>query len=204
MAMKKKLIVGITAALVTAMCLGGSVFAAGESVSVNGSGTSATQEGKTEVKMEYTKPDANTPVWSVTIPKAIDFGSISPTSSNLKQDLNYTAVIDNQNLKGAQSVASLKISLPATKNTMALNDATHGINIAEAFSILNTGGAEVTKSDTADSALIATLTEANPSATAYAQLNRDKFKDNSSITANSTHAFSGSFSILVTPVAGTN
>ena len=198
MAMKKKLIVGITAALVTAMCLGGSAFAAGESVSVNGSGTTATKEGQTEVKMD------NTPVWSVTIPKTIDFGSISITSSNLKQDLNYTAVIDNQKLTGAQSVASLKISLPATKNTMALNDATHGINIAEAFSILNTGGAEVTKSDTADSALIATLTEANPSATAYAQLNRDKFKDNSSITANSTHAFSGSFSILVTPVAGTN
>lgn len=203
MAMKKKLIVGITAALVTAMCLGGSAFAAGESTSVNGSGNTDSQGGETQVTMQYTKPTDGTPVWSVNIPKAIDFGSISPTSTNLKKELNYTAAISNENVtETTNQVAALKLSLP-DNNTMTLNDSVNNINIANAYSILNTASAPVAKSDNVDNAIIATLTEANPSATAYAQLNTEKFKSESQIEYNSTHAFSGSFSILVTPVADT-
>lgn len=202
MAMKKKLIVGITAALVTAMCLGGSAFAAGESTSVNGSGNTDSQGGETQVTMQYTKPADGTPVWSVNIPKAIDFGSISPTSTNLKKELNYTAAISNVGVAEGSKVAALKLSLP-DNNTMTLNDSVNNISITDAYSILNTASAPVAKSDNVDNAIIATLTEANPSATAYAQLNTEKFKSESKIEYNSTHAFSGSFSILVTPVADT-
>lgn len=189
MAMKKKLIVGITAALVTAMCLGGSVFAAGESVPVNGSGDTGTVNGTTDATVTYTKTDA-TPTWSVNIPKSVNFGTVNAATTALTQKLEYTANIqDTQN-----KIKSLKISLvDGPKYEMKDTGHDPAVTVSNAFSIKNAAGA-----DTTANSVIAEIASGE---TAYAQavLDVNAFSTATGL-ANGDHAFKGQFGVKIEPV----
>ena len=201
MAMKKKIAAGIGAVLVTAMCFGSSAFAADQTINGSGNTANDAKDGTTDLTMTY-KSAENAPTWAVNMPKDVSFGDIigSVVTPNITQDLVYTATIDNGSNKGTASVASLKISLPAATNTMEMVQAVDATKtVPNAFAIVDPSGKDVEKNDAADSSLIANLTN-NASATAKVRLNKSAF---SSVTGSDPIAYKGSFTVKITPVAGT-
>ena len=202
MAMKKKIAAGIGAVLVTAMCFGGSVFAADQTINGSGNTANDAKDGTTDLTMTY-KPAENAPTWSVTMPKDVSFGNIvgSAITPNITQDLKYTATIVNGSNVGTASVASLKVSLPAATNTMEMVQAVDATQkVANAFTIVDPSGNDVNKDDTVDNSLIANLTN-DTSATAKVRLNKSAFN---SVTGSTPIAYKGSFTVKITPVAGTD
>ncbi|MBS6341106.1 MAG: hypothetical protein KH501_09215 [Eubacterium limosum] len=191
MAMKKKLIVGITAALVTAMCLGGSVFAAGESVPVNGSGDLDTNSvtGTTDATVTYTKTDA-TPTWSVNIPKSVGFGKINDATANIAKELSYSASIS-----APDKVKALTIALEDTKGpSFDMQDKSHNETVSSAFTIKNAAGGAIAAGGT-----LLTLAD-KETGTVKADLDVSAFKTSSSALVAGDHAFTGQFGVKITPV----
>lgn len=189
MAMKKKLIVGITAALVTAMCLGGSVFAAGESVPVNGSGDKDSVTGTTDATVTYTKTDSM-PTWSVNIPKSVDFGKINDATANVAKELSYSASISDP-----AKVKALTIALEDTKGpSFDMQDKSHNETVSSAFTIKNAAGGAIAAGGT-----LLTLAD-KETGTVKADLDVSAFKTSSSALVAGDHAFTGQFGVKITPV----
>lgn len=141
MAMKKKIAAAIGTVLITALCFGGSVFA--ESKPVNGTGAEESNavDGTTDATVTYTQ--AQDPTWSVNIPKSVDFGKINAATQNVTKILDYSASISNN------QVTSLKIALKsATGPSFAMKDATHNITVADAFTIRDNTGNDLTAGGT--------------------------------------------------------
>lgn len=188
MAMKKKIAAAIGTVLITALCFGGSVFA--ESKPVNGTGAEETNvvDGTTDATVTYTQ--AQDPTWSVNIPKSVDFGKINAATQNVTKILDYSASISNN------QVTSLKIALKsATGPSFAMKDATHNITVADAFTIRDNTGNDLTAGGTL-------LTLANgETGTAQAILDVSKFKTAS--ISDGDHAFTGNFAVTITPVKAT-
>lgn len=203
MAMKKKIAAGMGAVVITAMCFGSTAFA--ESIPVNGSGAgdSNTANGTTEVGVEYKKADSTTANWTVNIPQKVSFKNVTLTSTDLKQPLNYSAVIADPST--GDKVEYLKISLPSEGNTFIMEDPIEGYKTAAgAFKILNTVGNDVTAGAATDTAaLIVPKLENGASAEATIQADVSKFTALDKTITDGTHAFGGSFTVLITPVKAT-
>lgn len=189
MAMKKKLAVGIGAALITAMCFGGSVFA--ESIPVNGEGEEANSNGSTEAIVTFQQAGEDTPTWSVNIPKEVNFGTVNAAFTPGKQDLEYSANIKNPE-NAATKIESLEIKLDGGPSYDMTSETDSTLTADKAFSIQNRLGEELQSNG-----VIANLTSGSK-ATAKAALNVDVF-DKLDLGEGS-HAFSGKFGVVITPV----